>query len=83
MSDLLREEAERPTSLFANEINSKLPKGILVSSDATIAAFKSYLDKPTSDKSRKILLDGFPRNLDQAQKFRQEVWQAIISVILS
>lgn len=83
MSDLLREEAKRPTSLFANEIKSKLPKGILVSSNATVAAFRSYLDEFHNDDSRSILLDGFPRNLDQAQMFRQEVWQVFISVILS
>ena len=83
MSDLLRREAQRPTSPFAEEINSKLPKGILVSSDAAVAALRSYLKGLSNDKSRRILLDGFPRNLDQAQRFRQEVWQAIGSVNLS
>lgn len=82
MSDLLRHEAQRPDSPFADEINSKLPMGILVSSDAAIAAFKSYLDGSPHDDSRRILLDGFPRNLDQAQKFRQEVWHAVIITIL-
>ena len=73
MSDLLREEAKKPTSPFAQEINSKLPEGILVSSDATVAAFRSYLDGSPPDSSRIILLDGFPRNHDQAKKFQQEV----------
>ncbi|KAG7008519.1 hypothetical protein G7Y79_00005g016600 [Physcia stellaris] len=82
MSDLLRREAQRPTSPFAEEINSKLPKGILVSSDAAIAALRSYLEVLSDDKSRRILLDGFPRNLDQAQKFRQEIGEVMGTVVL-
>lgn len=69
MSELLSKEAARPHSPWALEISQKLPTGTLVSSDACIAILKDFLGGLPQCDERIILLDGFPRNIDQARKF--------------
>ncbi|KAL8644517.1 MAG: hypothetical protein Q9210_007215 [Variospora velana] len=83
MSDLLRWEKKRPLSPWAQEIKSKLPSGTLVSSDACIFALKYFLSGLPNDPSRKIILDGFPRNLDQARKFEQQMGKAMATIELT
>ncbi|KAL8761352.1 MAG: hypothetical protein Q9184_002517 [Pyrenodesmia sp. 2 TL-2023] len=72
MSALLRQEAARPLSPWAKDINSKLSTGRAVSSETTTSILRASLDRPPFDNSR-ILLDDFPRNLDQACRFEDEV----------
>ena len=73
MSDLLRKEAANTASAWAEEIQSKLPKGELVSSGACMAALRSFLDSWAHEASQIILLDGFPRNMDQALQYQRQV----------
>ncbi|KAL8954399.1 MAG: hypothetical protein Q9183_007144 [Haloplaca sp. 2 TL-2023] len=69
MSDLLREEAKRPDSPWALEINAKLPKGELMSGKVTTAVLDRYIREVLPFDGRLLLLDGFPRNLEQAKDF--------------
>ncbi|KAL8926840.1 MAG: hypothetical protein Q9208_002649 [Pyrenodesmia sp. 3 TL-2023] len=71
MNDLLRREAARPLSPWAKDINSKLSTGRAVSSEATTPILKDFFDRNSFAKS-KILLDDFPRNLDQVCRFEDE-----------
>ncbi|KAI4169395.1 MAG: hypothetical protein LQ348_007277 [Seirophora lacunosa] len=82
MSDLLRWEEKRPHSPWAEEIQSKLPTGTLVSSDACIFVLGYFLRGLPDDPSRKIILDGFPRNLDQARKFEEQMGTAMATIEL-
>ncbi|KAL8965974.1 MAG: hypothetical protein Q9197_006234 [Variospora fuerteventurae] len=83
MSDLLRWEKKRPLSPWAQEIKSKLPSGTLVSSDACIFALKYFLSGLHDNPSRKIILDGFPRNLDQACEFEKQMGKAMATIELT
>lgn len=75
MSDLLREEAQEVGSINAPEIDRKLPTGALVSGDLATAVLKKFLGGLSPYTSQTILLDGFPRDIDQAQKFEEKVCQ--------
>ncbi|KAL8713102.1 MAG: hypothetical protein Q9225_006822 [Loekoesia sp. 1 TL-2023] len=82
MSDLLREEAQKPGSVNAPEIDRKLPTGTLVSGDLATAVLKKFLSGLSPDTSQTILLDGFPRNLGQAQKFEEKIGTAKATISL-
>ena len=66
--DLLRNEIKKK-SLLGNEIKSKMDKGLMVSDDAINGLVESIL----SDKSyfNRLIFDGYPRNLNQAQTLKE------------
>lgn len=65
MGEILREEANKKTKL-GKEINQIISKGNMVSLEiASDLIFK----KIKTEKSNKILMDGFPREYDQAAVF--------------
>ncbi|KAL8726076.1 MAG: hypothetical protein Q9166_006955 [cf. Caloplaca sp. 2 TL-2023] len=76
MSSLLKAEAERSDSPWAQEINDKLPSGTLVSSELSTAILQGWFDRMPKDQTCTYLLDGFPRNIGQANKFVEKVWQS-------
>ncbi|KAL8685640.1 MAG: hypothetical protein Q9224_005738 [Gallowayella concinna] len=85
MSDLLSAEGTRPDSQWAQEINAKLPTGVLVSSETSTAVLDAWLDSLPEGQSTTYLLDGFPRNMDQARAF-VEKWgnaKGVISLTCS
>ena len=61
--DLLREEITKKTELGAN-IESILSKGVLVSDEIITTLLKNELKKL---KPQKFILDGYPRNIAQAE----------------
>ncbi|KAL8728068.1 MAG: hypothetical protein Q9181_005479 [Wetmoreana brouardii] len=85
MSDLLRAEAADPGSPWAREINEKLPNGILVSSELCVDVFSTWRSAQRRSCPRFCLLDGFPRNVDQAREFQEKMGlaQATISLTCS
>ena len=62
--DLLRKTANTKTS-FGNEINEIMKKGDLVPDNVVI---KMILDEITNNNGKNFIFDGFPRNLNQAEK---------------
>ncbi|MEX0622213.1 MAG: nucleoside monophosphate kinase [Candidatus Woykebacteria bacterium] len=58
--DLENEDSER-----GRKIRDLMSKGILIPNEISIPAFNEYLQK--FDVSKGLVLDGYPRNLDQAQ----------------
>ncbi len=61
--DLLRAEIKKGTE-FGTEINNIISKGELVSDEIITKLLKNEL---TSIKDQKFILDGYPRNLNQAE----------------
>lgn len=72
--DLLREEQDRPGSEFGDMIKSYIKEGQIVPMEVTIQLLENAINA-TIEKlgTRKFLVDGFPRKMDQALKFEEVV----------
>lgn len=70
MGDLLREEI-KSGSAIGKEVESIIKAGQLVSDDATAAVLGRRLQK--ADCKNGFILDGFPRNFNQAQTLEKEL----------
>jgi len=64
--DLLRDEAKKETKL-GKLIQDKMNNGELVTDEIVIELLKNRIKKP--DCSNGYVLDGFPRNISQAEKY--------------
>jgi adenylate kinase len=71
--DLFRQALERGTELGL-AAKSYMEKGVLVPNQITIDMVRERLAEP--DSSRGAILDGFPRNLEQAQALDKALAQA-------
>ena len=67
--DLLKAEVARG-SKRGTEIARLIKNGQLVPDDITLAVLKRAMDRSASSK---FLVDGFPRNVDQALAFEQNI----------
>ncbi|KAJ1562387.1 hypothetical protein HK405_012727 [Cladochytrium tenue] len=68
--DLLREERQRPGSPYGELINTIIKEGQIVPMEITI----SLLHKAMKESgATRFLIDGFPRAVDQSDKFEEEV----------
>ncbi|KAI8053924.1 adenylate kinase-domain-containing protein [Syncephalis plumigaleata] len=68
--DLLREEQERPGSEYGELIRHNIKEGLIVPKEVTIALLKNAMKR---SKSKRFLIDGFPRAMDQAVQFEDTV----------
>ena len=72
--DLLREEQKREGSKYGELIQTYIRDGLIVPMEVTIAllenAMKESIEK---DNKSRFLIDGFPRKMDQADKFEETV----------
>jgi UMP-CMP kinase len=77
--DLLREEQDREGSQFGDLIREYIREGKIVPLEVTVKllenAMKAVLESKQSQKGR-FLIDGFPRKLDQAHAFEEQVCPA-------
>jgi len=72
--DLLREEQNREGSEFGELIKTYIREGKIVPMEVTVALLENAMQDAIATKGkRKFLIDGFPRKLDQAHKFEDEV----------
>jgi UMP-CMP kinase len=77
--DLLRAEQDRPGSQFGDLIRDYIKNGQIVPMEVTIQLLENEMTdalKTKGAKSGRFLIDGFPRKLDQAQKFEESVCPA-------
>ena len=74
--DLLRRTAETKTS-FGNEINNIMKKGDLVPDNVVI---KMILEEITNNYGKNFIFDGFPRNLNQAEKLDEAFLEKKIKI---
>jgi len=68
--DLLREERQREGSEYGELINNYIKEGKIVPAKITIALLENAMAK---SPSKRFLIDGFPRKMDQAKKFEKTV----------
>ncbi|KNC98319.1 UMP-CMP kinase [Spizellomyces punctatus DAOM BR117] len=68
--DLLRAEQNRSGSEYGELINSYIKEGQIVPMEITIALLHKAMKEAHSSR---FLVDGFPRKMDQALKFEEEV----------
>jgi UMP-CMP kinase len=77
--DLLREEQNRPGSEFGDLIKNYIKDGKIVPMEVTVQllenAMQAQFDRDGTGKG-KFLIDGFPRQMDQALKFEESVCPA-------
>ncbi|KAL8976433.1 MAG: hypothetical protein Q9205_007555, partial [Flavoplaca limonia] len=82
MSDLLRAEKDKPESPWAQEILAKMPLGVHVSSQVSTSVLQAWYNSLPQDHTKTYLLDGFPRNIEQAEAFlaKMDLARATISL---
>jgi len=82
--DLLRAEQDRPDSDYGELIRTCIREGNIVPMEVTVkllenamhAALQSKSGSGWEDGKGRFLIDGFPRKMDQALKFEEEVCQS-------
>jgi UMP-CMP kinase len=75
--DLLREEKKNPKSKNGALINKYQEEGKIVPSEITIDLIKSKIAELNSQGINKILLDGFPRNDENLEKWNEIIGDSI------
>ncbi len=79
--DLLRAEQDRPESQYGNLIRTCIREGTIVPMEVTIKLLENAMRAALQSKSGsgweagkgRFLIDGFPRKMDQALKFEEDV----------
>jgi len=80
--DLLRAEQDRPDSQYGDLIRSYIREGQIVPMEVTIKLLENAMRAALQSKSGssgweagkgRFLIDGFPRKMDQALKFEEDV----------
>jgi UMP-CMP kinase len=79
--DLLRAEQNRPNSEFGQLIKDYIKDGKIVPMEVTVQLLENAMtedmgNKEKDSKTGKFLIDGFPRQMDQAIKFEETVCPA-------
>ncbi|ODV89689.1 hypothetical protein CANCADRAFT_58555 [Tortispora caseinolytica NRRL Y-17796] len=75
--DLLRAEQNRPGSEYGDMIRDYIKNGLIVPQEVTIALLRNAMVEAIKQgKPRRFLIDGFPRKMDQALTFEQQVCKA-------
>lgn len=68
--DLLRAEQNTPESPYGETIASHIKEGTIVPYQITISLLQRAMEQSTYQK---FLIDGFPRAMDQAEVFEEQV----------
>ncbi len=73
VGELLREEANRPSSVYADFINKSILESIVIPAQLTCDLIKTKMNSAMQKGIKAFLIDGFPRSLDQAINFEEKV----------
>jgi len=73
VGDLLREEAKRPSSVYADFINNSIRESVIIPAQLTCDLVKLKMNEAMERGIQHFLIDGFPRSVDQAVTFEQKV----------
>jgi UMP-CMP kinase len=89
--DLLRAEQDRPDSEFGDLIKSYIREGQIVPLEVTIKLIENAVDavlvsktgEGWGDGKGRFLIDGFPRKMDQAIKFEEDLCTSSLVLFLT
>ncbi|KAI1360603.1 adenylate kinase-domain-containing protein [Xylaria arbuscula] len=73
IGDVLRKELKREGSAYAPIIEENMRAGTVGPKEITVAILKSHILEASREGINLFVLDGFPRNLEQAQFFEEIV----------
>ncbi|ABN67773.2 Uridylate kinase (UK) (Uridine monophosphate kinase) (UMP kinase) [Scheffersomyces stipitis CBS 6054] len=71
--DLLREEQKREGSKYGELIANYIKEGLIVPQEVTVALLEQAIKESYAKGSTKFLIDGFPRKMDQALTFENQI----------
>ncbi|CCC71666.1 hypothetical protein NCAS_0H03560 [Naumovozyma castellii] len=71
--DLLRAEQNREGSEFGTLIKHYITEGLIVPQEITLALLKNAIQENYDKGMKKFLVDGFPRKMDQALSFEEQI----------
>lgn len=79
--DLLRAEQTRSGSEFGELIKTYIREGAIVPMEVTVALLENAMKEAIATQGKKkFLIDGFPRQMDQAHKFEDEVCESAFTL---
>jgi len=79
--DLLRAEQNREGSEFGELIKTYIREGKIVPMEVTVALLENAMrDAIAAQQKTVFLIDGFPRQMDQALKFEEEVAESRLTL---
>ena len=73
MGDILRDEAKKMDSPWADQIYRHMHEGALVGRELCVDLLLHQLSSMALADDETILLDGFPRSIEQAVQFSEKV----------
>jgi hypothetical protein len=73
VGDLLREERDRPASVFAEFLDESFKESVKIPSPLTVNLLVRKMSAAAAKGKKKFLMDGFPTSLDQLKEFELKV----------
>lgn len=73
VGDLLREEIESTSSGFAEFIKDSIRNSVIIPADFSVRLIQKRIQESKMETKFIVILDGFPRSLDQAHAFEEKV----------
>lgn len=81
--DLLRAEQNREGSTYGAMIKDHIREGKIVPMQVTIKLLETAIGLAVAEGKTRFLVDGFPRQMDQAVKFDEDVCQSALVLFLT
>lgn len=78
--DLLRAEQHRRGSKHGELIDKCIREGTIVPQEVTLALLEQAIKENYSKGSTKFLIDGFPRKMDQALSFEEDIAESTVTL---
>ncbi|KAI3325392.1 adenylate kinase [Xylariaceae sp. AK1471] len=82
IGDILRTEMRRPGSDYAAIIEQNMRAGTVGPKEVTVGILKSHILEKSRSGIDLFILDGFPRNLEQAQYFEEIIAPIELVIVL-
>lgn len=81
--DLLRAEQQREGSAYGKMIKEYITEGQIVPMEVTIKLLENSIGEAVKNGNHRFLVDGFPRKMDQAIKFDEDVCESSFVLFLT